>query len=79
MGKVAAYLIAVAALALFIGHWSVVVGWLHQSAGLMFHVVFCRKHGFSWYAVEDPQKYVALSMNSVGYTPSSRDKGPPRA
>lgn len=53
------------ALALLIGHWSVPVAWVHQGVGLAGHVWFSKKHGFTWYAVEDPARYVALSKASV--------------
>lgn len=43
------------------------LGWLNQGTGLGFHLWFCRKHGFTWYAVEDPQRYVGLSKRAVGY------------
>ena len=52
-------------LALLIGHWSVPVAWVHQGLGLAGHVWFSKKHGFTWYAVEDPARYVALSKASV--------------
>jgi hypothetical protein len=63
-----------AALSLYIGHWSVLVAWLHQGLfGLGGHIWFSRKHGFTWYAVEDPERYVRLSkemVNSVRKTGS---------
>lgn len=65
-GKIVAYLAMVALLSYWIGHWSVLLGWLHQLAGLAFHIRFSRKHGFTWYRVEDPERYRALSMQSVG-------------
>lgn len=52
-------------LALLIGHWSVPVAWAHQGLGLAGHVWFSRKHGFTWYAVEDPERYIALSKTSI--------------
>jgi hypothetical protein len=56
-----------AALSLLIGHWSVLVAWIHQGVlGLGVHIWFCRKHGFTWYAVEDPERYMALSKAMVG-------------
>jgi hypothetical protein len=56
-----------AALSLFIGHWSVLVAWVHQGLlGLGGHIWFSRKHGFTWYAVEDPERYVRLSKEMVG-------------
>ena len=72
-GKAVAYVLGVAALSYLFGHWSVVVGWLHQMVGLGFHVWFCRRHGFRWYAVEDPERYVALSKASVGVAPPGED------
>lgn len=53
------------ALALVIGHWSVLIAWAHQGVGLAGHVSFCMKHGFTWYAVENPERYVALSRAAV--------------
>jgi hypothetical protein len=49
------------AVALLIGHWSVPLAWAHQGAGLAGHIWFSKKHGFTWYAVEDPDRYIALS------------------
>lgn len=66
VGKVLAYWTGVAVLSHFVGWWSVVLGWLHQGLGIAFHIRFCRIHGFTWYAVEDPERYVALSKESVG-------------
>ncbi len=65
-GKVVFYVAAVALLSLWLGSWSVVIGWAHQLTGLLFHVRFCRQHGFTWYAVEDPVRYVQLSREAVG-------------
>jgi hypothetical protein len=65
-GKTVAYIGSIAVLSTFIGHWSVLLGWLHQGIGLGFHIWFCRRHGFTWYAVEDPDRYVALSKRMVG-------------
>jgi len=65
-GKALFYFGMVAGLSFLIGRWSVVLGWAHQLSGLAFHVWFCRKHGFTWYAVEDPARYVALSKAAVG-------------
>jgi hypothetical protein len=53
-------------LALAIGHWSIPIAWLHQGLGLAGHVSFARKNGFTWYAIEDPDRYVALSRAAVG-------------
>lgn len=56
-----------ALLSLYIGHWSVLVAWLHQGVlGLGGHIWFSRRHGFTWYAVEDPERYVQLSKAMVG-------------
>jgi hypothetical protein len=56
-----------ALLSLYIGHWSVLIAWLHQGVlGLGGHIWFSRKHGFTWYAVEDPERYVQLSKAMVG-------------
>lgn len=59
-----------AILSVYIGHWSVVIAWIHQGVlGLGGHIWFSRKHGFTWYAVEDPERYVALSKEMVGALP----------
>jgi hypothetical protein len=50
-----------ALLSVYIGHWSVLVAWVHQGFGLGGHIWLSRKHGFTWYAVEDPERYVQLS------------------
>jgi hypothetical protein len=56
-----------AILSLYVGHWSVLVAWVHQGLlGLGGHIWFSRKHGFTWYAVEDPQRYVQQSKEMVG-------------
>jgi hypothetical protein len=61
-----------ALLSLYIGHWSVLIAWVHQGLlGLGGHIWFSRKHGFTWYAVEDPERYVQLSKAMVGVPPSS--------
>lgn len=55
-----------AGLSLLIGHWSILIAWVHQGIlGLGGHIWFSRKHGFTWYAVEDPARYVALSKAAV--------------
>lgn len=64
-GKLAVHPIVYLGLAFLIGHWSVPVAWIHQGIGLAGHVWFCKKHGFTWYAVEDPERYVALSKAAV--------------
>jgi hypothetical protein len=60
-------------LSLLFGHWSVVLGWAHQATGLVFHYWFCRRHGSTWYSVEAPDRYIALSKAWIGATeePSS--------
>lgn len=59
-----------AVLSHYFGHWSIVVAWVHQGVfGLGGHIWFSRKHGFTWYAVEDPERYVQLSqtmLQSIG-------------
>lgn len=77
LGKAAAYFGVVAALSGWIGHWSVLLAFVHQGVGLAFHVAFCRTHGFTWYAVEDPARYVELSKAMVGISPA--DSGPQRS
>ena len=64
-GKVVAYLVGVGVLSVLIGHWSVLLGWVHQGLGLYFHIRFSRAHGFTWWAVEDPARYVELSRAAV--------------
>jgi hypothetical protein len=59
-------------LAFLIGHWSVLVAWAHQGVGLAGHIWFSKKHGFTWYAVEDPERYVALSKAAVAELGSQR-------
>jgi hypothetical protein len=55
-----------AVLSYFIGHWSIAIAWIHQGLlGLGGHIWFSRKHGFTWYAVEDPEEYVRLSKAAV--------------
>lgn len=64
-GKTIAYVAGVALLSLWIGSWSILLGWLHQGLGLAFHIGFSRRHGFTWYRVEDPERYVRLSREMV--------------
>ncbi len=66
VGKLLLHPVFYFACALVIGDWSVPLAWAHQGAGLAGHVWFSKKHGFTWYAVEDPERYVALSMAAVG-------------
>ncbi len=54
-----------AALAFVIGPWSVPIAWVHQGIGLAGHMWFSKQHGFTWYAVEDPERYISLSKASV--------------
>jgi hypothetical protein len=55
-----------AILSLWIGHWCILVAWIHQGLlGLGGHIWFSRKHGFTWYAVEDPARYVELSKRAA--------------
>ena len=54
-----------AILSLYVGHWSILIAWIHQGLGLGSHIWFSRKHGFTWYAVEDPERYVTLSKQMV--------------
>jgi hypothetical protein len=57
-----------ALLSIYIGHWVILVAWIHQGVfGLGGHIWFSRKHGFTWYAVEDPKRYIQLSKAAVGY------------
>ena len=67
VGKLALHPCLYALLSLWVGHWSVLIAWIHQGVlGLGMHIWFSRKHGFTWYAVEDPDRYVALSKAMVG-------------
>jgi len=66
LGKPLAFFAIVAVLSQLIGHWSLLFAVLHQGLGLGVHIWFSRKHGFTWYAVEDPERYVALSKEWVG-------------
>jgi hypothetical protein len=65
-----------AVLSYFIGHWSIAIAWVHQGLlGLGGHIWFSHKHGFTWYAVEDPEAYVRLSKAAVagmGRAPTGR-------
>src|SRR5690606_3179890 len=57
-GKVLLHPFIYAILSVYLGHWSVVIAWIHQGVlGLGGHIWFSRKHGFTWYAVEDPDRY----------------------
>ena len=57
----------VALLSWWLGHWSLALALAHQGLGMAGHIWFCRRHGFTWYKVEDPERYVALSKQLVGY------------
>lgn len=66
IAKVLVHPFIYALLSLYLGHWSILLAWIHQGLfGLGGHIWFSRKHGFTWYAVEDPERYVALSRASV--------------
>lgn len=66
-----------AALSYYIGHWSVLIAWVHQGVlGLGGHIWFSRKHGFSWYAVEDPERYVQLSKAAVRSLAGNQPESP---
>jgi len=67
LGKAIAYFAGVGLLSLLIGHWSLLLAFAHQGLGLAVHIWFCNRHGFTWYAVEDTERYVALSKQMVGY------------
>lgn len=76
LGKLLLHPCIYAALSMLVGHWSVVIAWIHQGLfGLGGHIWFSRKHGFTWYAVEDPERYVSLSRKMVGALRG--DEGPP--
>lgn len=64
-GKLALHPVLYLGLALLIGHWIVPVAWIHQGFGLVGHMWFSKKHGFTWYAVENPDRYIALSRASI--------------
>jgi hypothetical protein len=65
-GKLLLHPCIYALLSLAVGHWSIVIAWLHQGLGLGGHMWFSRRHGFKWYAVEDPERYLRLSKEMVG-------------
>ena len=65
--KVLLHPIIYAMLSMLIGHWSVLVAWIHQGVfGLGFHIWFSRKHGFTWYSIDDPDRYVEMSKRMAG-------------
>lgn len=80
VAKIILHPLIYAGLSLLIGHWSVLVAWLHQGVlGLGGHIWFSRKHRFTWYAVEDPARYVELSkqtVNALGRAPADRAPKP---
>lgn len=78
VGKGVAYFSLVAVGATWLGHWVLPLAWLHQGVGLAGHVWFSRRHGFTWYAVEDPERYVALSKAMVGWEPLEPEPGAAR-
>jgi len=49
-----------AALSWWLGHWSLLFILLHSGLGIAFHLWWCQRHGFTWYAVEDPERYISL-------------------
>jgi len=75
VAKVVVHPFLYAILSIFLGAWSILIAWIHQGVlGLGGHIWFSRRHGFTWYAVEDPDRYVALSKAMV-----SRLNGTPPA
>jgi hypothetical protein len=55
-----------AILSFWVGHWSILVAWVHQGViGLGGHIWFCKAHGFKWYSVQDPDRYVELSKQAT--------------
>jgi len=74
-GKLLGHPAAYALLSLWLGHWSIVLAWLHQGIGLAGHIWFCRRHGFTWYAVEDPKRYVSLMKHAVQRLGSRAQRG----
>lgn len=59
-------------LSIYFHHWSILVAWIHQGVlGLGGHIWFCRKHGFTWYAVKDVERYIHLSKSAVGIASKS--------
>ena len=64
-------------LSITIHRWVILFAWIHQGVlGLGGHIWFSRKHGFTWYAVEDPERYIRLSKEAVGMLSPPTD--PPR-
>jgi hypothetical protein len=77
-GKLLLHPCVYAILSVYIGHWSIAIAWIHQGLlGLGGHIWFSRKHGFTWYAVEDPERYMRLSKAMVGVLrPDAREPPP---
>ncbi len=67
VGKSVAFFGLVALGSWLIGHWVLLLALAHQGLGLGVHIWFSRRNGFTWYAVEDPERYVELSKQMVGY------------
>jgi hypothetical protein len=66
---------AYALLSLWIGHAVIALAWVHQGLlGLGSHLLFCKKHGFTWYAVEDPERYASLSAAALRDVVTRRGK-----
>lgn len=62
-----------ALLSLWMGHPVIALAWIHQGLfGLGGHIWFCKTHGFTWYSVEDPQRYAILSQETVLNTVAKR-------
>lgn len=67
LGKEVSCFVVVALRSSWIGHWSLLLAFAQQGFGLAFHLGFCRRRGFTWYAVEDPERCVRRSKEMVGY------------
>lgn len=65
-GKLLLHPCVYAVLSVLFGHWSIAIAWLHQGLGLAGHIWFSRRHGLTWYAVEDTKQYIRLSQEAVG-------------
>jgi hypothetical protein len=80
VAKILLHPLIYAGLSLLIGHWSVPIAWVHQGVlGLGGHIWFSRRHGFTWYAVEDPGRYVQLSKQAVSSLGRPAVEPPPEA
>ena len=73
-GKLALHPCLYLGLALLIGQWGVLAAWVHQGLGLAVHIWFSKNHGFTWYAVEDPERYIALSKATVASLGARRSR-----